>query len=129
MTITYDPENDLNELASYGKPVLATSSYNQFGQTIVACVKVPMENPGPGGIIEPATLAYTAQMLKAFSAVIPQLNGEQFAVIQAYFHPNTDGQQGDLRNQVNLAVRYLTALEGRDAFLQTALAGIMSATA
>ena len=39
-----------------------------------------MENPGPGGIIGTGHASYTAQMLKAFSAVIPQLNGEQFAV-------------------------------------------------
>jgi len=129
MAIPPDPTSDLTPVGTpFNEPILTGLGYGYMDETYTVCLKTfPANSPGPGGIRVHATLDDAVQMLNALAAIWPVLTPAQQQQFQAQIPNLCGGNPGRIGDSITFVSAYLTALKARDAFLQSAMAGIMSA--
>lgn len=123
--IDANPTADLQTLAGFDIPILSGPDYTPFGRTIEASAQVPINTPGPGGVKFIPTLPLAASVLTEFAKLFGKLDfpAQQEISQTLGFLPNMS-----LQDVIDVEIRYLNYLQGRDEKLLDTLSGIMNLT-
>jgi hypothetical protein len=120
-----DPLNNLEVLTEFKIPTLVGPQYDQMPQDVAACLRVPYQSPGPGGIRHRSSIEEVEKLLGCLQTLVEEMEfPEQNQLAQSLgFNPPLL-----LPNAIANAIAYVSYLGTRDELLQNAITGLMTNT-